>query len=316
MAITKLSSTFSYSLLLTLLFFHAVLAKSHNQTKSSFEFLNHLQGCHKGDRTKGVRELKHYLEKFGYLNYNQSSDRIHADDDDFDDALESAVKTYQLNYHLNVSGNLDLQTVSKMMMPRCGVADIINGTTRMGSGKKGRNLRGLGSFHPVSRYTFMNGNPRWPASKYRLTYGFAPGTLTAAKDAVSRAFTSWASISRFTFSYIEDYEIADIEIGFERGDHGDGTINSFDGPGGTIAHAFRPTIGLFHYDADERWAVGPAAGSQDIDLETVALHEIGHLLGLGHSDVEGAIMFSSIAPGTTKGLHEDDIQGIRALYNF
>ncbi|KAI6675407.1 hypothetical protein NL676_003313 [Syzygium grande] len=286
MAITKLSFTFTYSLLLTLLFFHAVLARSHNQTKSSFEFLNHLQGCHKGDRTKGVCELKHYLEKFGYLNYNQSSDRIHADDDNFDDALESAVKTYQFNYHLNVRGNLDSQMVSKMMMP-CGVANIINGTTRMGSGKKGRNLRGLGSFHPVSRYTFMNGNPRWPASKYRLTYGFAPGTPTAAK-----------------------------EIGFERGDHGDGTINSFDGPGGTIAHAFRPTIGLFHYDAGERWAVGPAAGSQDIDLETVALHEIGHLLGLGHSDVEGAIMFSSISPGTTKGLREDDIQGIRALYNF
>ena len=51
------------------------------------------------------------------------------------------------------------------------------------------------------------------------------------------------------------------------------------------------------------------------DVETVALHEIGHLLGLGHSSVQNAIMYPTINPGMTKGLHGDDIQGIRALYN-
>ncbi|KAK3406616.1 hypothetical protein EUGRSUZ_K02794, partial [Eucalyptus grandis] len=227
----------------------------------------HLQGCHKGNHTGGIRELKRYLEKF-----------------------EFAVKTYQLNYHLNVTGTLDPQTTSKMMRPRCGVADIINGTTRMG--------------------------PRWPASNYHLTYGFLPGTPEAATAPVARAFATWTSVTRFTFSYVEDHEIANIQIGFARGDHGDGAHNSFDGPGGTLAHAFPPTVGLFHYDADEKWAVDPPSGSAAFNVETVALHEIGHLLGLGHSDVEGAIMYSSIAPGTTKGLHADDIQGIKALYNF
>ena len=47
----------------------------------------------------------------------------------------------------------------------------------------------------------------------------------------------------------------------------------------------------------------------------MALHEIGHLLGLGYSSVRNAIMFPSISSRTTKGLDEDDIQGIRALYN-
>ena len=51
------------------------------------------------------------------------------------------------------------------------------------------------------------------------------------------------------------------------------------------------------------------------DLETVALHEIGHILGLGHSSVEGAIMYPYISSGATKlDLHHDDIHGIRALY--
>ena len=128
---------------------------------------------------------------------------------------------------------------------------------------------------------------------------------------VVRAFKTWAANTHFRFSRVQDYRAADIRIAFHRRDHGDGA--PFDGPGGTLAHAFAPQNGRFHYDADERWAVAATQGA--FHLETVALHEIGHLLGLGHSSVEGALMYPSISPGVTKGLHSDDIQGIRALYN-
>ena len=50
-----------------------------------------------------------------------------------------------------------------------------------------------------------------------------------------------------------------------------------------------------------------------MDVESVALHEIGHLLGLGHTSVREAIMFPSISAGVSKGLHADDIKGIKAL---
>ncbi|KAF2316185.1 hypothetical protein GH714_041526 [Hevea brasiliensis] len=263
-------------------------------------------GCHKGDKLKGIHELKTYLEHFGYLNYKNQSQ---ANNDDFDDLLESALKTYQLNYHLKVTGTLDSQTVSKMMMPRCGVPDIINGTTRMTSGKKNQRHSST-SFHTVSHYTFFPGSPKWPPSKYSLTYGFLPQTPSRAMDPVARAFQTWAANTHFRFARVQDYTTADIKIGFYRGNHGDGS--SFDGRGGILAHAFAPQDGRFHYDADETWAVGATPGA--IDLETVALHEIGHLLGLGHSSVEGAIMFARIPPGSAKGLHSDDIQGIRALY--
>ncbi|KAI4341379.1 hypothetical protein MLD38_026109 [Melastoma candidum] len=282
----------------------------HKNMTSPFAFIKHLKGCHKGNKTQGIRDLKLYLEHFGYLNYNASGDLTHADDDDFDSLLESAVKTYQHNYHLKPTGTLDAKTVSAMSRPRCGVADIVNGTNWMGKGDHSHG-RGLRSFHSVSHYSFFDGRPRWPASKSHLTYAFFPNTPQQAMEPVARAFATWSGNTHFRFSRVSSTASSDIKIGFGRLEHGD--RYPFDGRGGTIAHAFAPTRGLFHYDADEEWSVGSVPGR--FDLETVALHEIGHLLGLGHSSVQGAIMFPSISPGTTKGLHGDDVQGIKALYN-
>ena len=104
MAYNKAFSLFSFTLLLLLLPFHshATLQNSHGKKSSPFEFLKHLQGCHKGEKVKGIHNLKAYLENFGYLSYNNhSKNHTHTNDDDFDELLESAIKTYQLNYHFN-----------------------------------------------------------------------------------------------------------------------------------------------------------------------------------------------------------------------
>ncbi|XP_062030664.1 metalloendoproteinase 3-MMP-like [Rosa rugosa] len=299
---------FTITLLLAILTLlsYATASHPHNNSSSPFEFLEHLKGCHKGDKVKGINDLKKYLEKYGYLNYRNQS---HSSDDDFDDLLDDAVKTYQINYHLKATGTLDGKTVSKMMTPRCGVPDIINGTSSMRSAKKRHHH---GSIHTTAHYSFFQGNPKWPSSKYHLTYGFLPNTPSEAMGAVARAFATWAGNTHFTFSQSQSYENADLKISFHKGDHGD--RNSFDGPGGVLAHAFSPSDGRFHYDADETWSVGATPGA--MDLESVALHEIGHLLGLGHSSVEGAIMAPVIPSGVARiSLTGDDVQGIRALYN-
>ena len=47
----------------------------------------------------------------------------------------------------------------------------------------------------------------------------------------------------------------------------------------------------------------------------VSIHEFGHALGLGHSNVAGAVMQPIINPyKPDQQLHEDDIRGIQQLY--
>ncbi|MEX1023977.1 MAG: matrixin family metalloprotease [Planctomycetota bacterium] len=65
------------------------------------------------------------------------------------------------------------------------------------------------------------------------------------------------------------------------------------------------------------WHDGPG-GVQgtvfDIDIQTVAAHEFGHALGLGHSAVSNATMYPAYFGTAGRSLHADDIAGVQAIY--
>jgi len=84
--------------------------------------------------------------------------------------------------------------------------------------------------------------------------------------------------------------------------------------GGVLAHAFYPQNGETHFDDEEQWVDREHDG---IDLMTVTAHELGHALGLGHSEVPGALMapyYQGYEPNFS--LPDDDRQAIRSLYGM
>ena len=153
--------------------------------------------------------------------------------------------------------------------------------------------------------------------KSNITYAFAGGTNQLPGDTefdmVSRAFALWDEQIPLTFTRVSDASGADIVISWEVGDHGDG--DPFDGPGDVLAHASFPnpydkSQVFLHFDDDEHWVDSEV---QNVDLETVAAHEIGHTLGLAHSDDPTALMYPSYS-GPHRSLDQDDIAGVQSIY--
>ena len=133
------------------------------------------------------------------------------------------------------------------------------------------------------------------------------------REVVRQAFDLWAQQSSLTFTEVSSEAEADLAVGWASGNHGDG--DPFDGPGDILAHATFPNPYddrqvFLHFDDDERWV---NSNSNDVDLLTVAAHEIGHTLGLAHSDDPRALMYPSYS-GPHRFLDDDDIQGVQAIY--
>lgn len=130
---------------------------------------------------------------------------------------------------------------------------------------------------------------------------------------VLRGLTEWSKYAAILFSPAADpAQVRTISILFAARAHGDGY--PFDGPGGVLAHTFYPSppnpepiAGDMHFDDEENWNIGT-----EVDVFTVALHEAGHALGLGHSDNPNAVMYPYYRRSTA--LAEEDIAAIRELY--
>ncbi|XP_075220209.1 stromelysin-2-like [Lycorma delicatula] len=240
-----------------------------------------------------------FMKQFGYLENTslEDSESLYSGDD-----IKNALKEVQLYGGIPQTGILDNTTIELMKSPRCGVPET----------------RGLSSSNRTKRY-ILSGS-QW--KKYRLTYYVAnwPSGLSErnVRTNMRRAFDSWSSYSQLKFIEVPDMN-ADIIISFASGSHGDGF--PFDGRGSVLAHAFMPgesssLQGDIHFDDDEQWQDNPGPFDDGVDFFSVAVHELGHSLGLMHSPEDGSVMnpyYKQYKPGTFQ-LAYDDILAVYELY--
>ncbi|KAE8627631.1 hypothetical protein XENTR_v10007075 [Xenopus tropicalis] len=222
---------------------------------------------------------KEYLKKF-YRFEGEGTSRS---------ALLDKIQKMQNFFGLEVTARLNEETIDVMKQPRCGVPDI-------------------------ARFSTFSGNAVW--KKKDLTYrilNYTPDmTRNDVDRAIEKAFKVWSDVVPLTFTRIYD-RVSDIEMLFAYRDHKDSL--PFDGPSGILAHAFAPGDNIggdVHFDEDERWT----SGSAGTNLFLVAAHELGHSLGLDHSNDPNALMYPTyhyINPNTFQ-LPQDDINGIHSLY--
>uniref|UniRef100_A0A8D2AK59 Matrix metalloproteinase-21 n=1 Tax=Sciurus vulgaris TaxID=55149 RepID=A0A8D2AK59_SCIVU len=226
--------------------------------------------------------------------------------------LAEAVRRFQRVNALPASGKLDAATLAAMNRPRCGVPDtqLPALLTSLGPQPRARPKRFLQMLLP---------RPGGQAfSKKTLTWSLV-GEAYSSQLSVDEqrhifrlAFRMWSEVTPLDFQ--EDLTAAgatvDIKLGFGRGRHL-GCPRVFDGSGQEFAHAWH--LGDIHFDDDEHFT--PPTSDTGISLLKVAVHEIGHVLGLPHSYRTGSVMQPNYIPQKPAfELDWSDRKAIQKLY--
>ena len=150
---------------------------------------------------------------------------------------------------------------------------------------------------PGRTFTWSNATLRLD----RLQGGLQHGLNETQLGVLREAFAMWAAVANVHFREVGDSDASDFRIG----------LGAIDGHGGTAGQAQSFTQDGFAVRSNILFDVAdyPRSGSANL---RIALHEIGHALGLGHSPVANSIMYAFGNSRTT--LHPDDIAGVQALY--
>lgn len=165
------------------------------------------------------------------------------------------------------------------------------------------------------RWAIIGAGQTYPSSEYTSAATPVDPVFNAT---IRAAFARWESVGNFDFVEVQSPAAADIYVIFdELSGRSSGTI----GLASTYYIGSQIQESYISFDLGRRYqvldgsvyTVGTSPASGTLSLYTLALHEIGHALGLGHEDDFDTIMNSYDAPSITD-LTSDELAGIVAIY--
>ncbi|MDQ8729800.1 matrixin family metalloprotease [Bradyrhizobium sp. LHD-71] len=164
---------------------------------------------------------------------------------------------------------------------------------------------------PGSTVTWYYAGTSAAVFEQQISAGYAAPDLFP--EEIRAAFSRWDDFGEITFQEVSSEAAANIVIGWAE----------IDGPYNVLGQAgyyYDPATGLFaspvqiNFDSSELY--NPSSGSEALSFGAtfyaVALHEIGHAIGIGHYSDEPAIMNPYIS--SLNDLTASDIAAVQALY--
>lgn len=172
---------------------------------------------------------------------------------------------------------------------------------------------------------------RWPAAQTTVTWSFNDLTLDSDGDRedalgaslpddyreiVREAMQAWESVCGVRFVEVGDNPGANVRIGWQPAVSQDPDFRS-DGPGNTLGITWSWHQG--NTIDEQAIAFDPAEPWTSTMFYDTALHELGHVLGISHSDVHDVVLSGpphtrySSQPGRDQ-LRADDIAAARELW--
>lgn len=124
----------------------------------------------------------------------------------------------------------------------------------------------------------------------------------------------WASQGRRTFHEVSVRSEAVLVLEFQDSEHSDSCDAGFSDT--SLAHAFTwdspCKAGVVHLNLDRRWVLNQSAEEESYDVRYVVMHEVGHVLGLGHDDGPGKVMSTEYA-GPIHQLDQIEVAALEAV---
>lgn len=236
-----------------------------------------------------VHALRQFLASLGHLDIRERGG-------DSLEQLQIGLANFQRFYGLKRrDGVLDYETKEAVGWPRCKVQDV-------------------GIAFVAGRMIVLQDCP-WGRDPVVLRYAFHKSAPQHLRSPVESAMRKWEVASKSKISFAAtDLMNADFTIGWTPviipGEHN--LCGNF------IAHAVFPCEAMakvVHFDNSELWAADMAVSSYN--TQAVALHELGHTLGLMHSDDPDDVMYNRFGVNSTvKLLSNNDKVRLRDLYKI